>query len=196
MWPFPYFAPASSPIPQHMPSSKELEKEIVHKYTRRSKNVISTSLLGDPVSTVVDLDPPHSTSCMLIIYFRLLRWILLLLQTWIFLLHSERVNNLVLSILFLILFPMIILPHYLISVHCLSFVSIPKSYQESLMYLEGSRPWMTRWMLSSHIRLGILCLLHLDYMWSVVTRCLLSTIIQMAQWTYIRLAKLHEIFLI
>jgi len=78
----PYFAPITScPIPQLMPSSGDLEKEIVPKpssvFTRCPKNVVSTSLPADLESTPADLDPSHSTCSPLF----MLRWILLTLQT-------------------------------------------------------------------------------------------------------------------
>jgi len=45
-----------------------------------------------------------------------------------------------------------------------SFISIPKSYEEALMYWNGSWSCMTRWMFSSYVRFRILCLLYLDYL--------------------------------
>ena len=103
-----FISTVASLIPQPMPSSGDLQKEIfpqpLQGYTRRSKNVVSTLLSIDPVFAAVNPDPPHSASLPLILHFLVLRWILLLLQTWTFILHIERVNNLVPSILFLILF--------------------------------------------------------------------------------------------
>jgi len=61
-----YFAPTASHIPQPMPSSEDLEKEIVPKllqlYTKHSKDVVSISLPADLESTTTDHDPPHSAS--------------------------------------------------------------------------------------------------------------------------------------
>jgi len=45
-----------------------------------------------------------------------------------------------------------------------SSVSIPKSYQEALMYSEWKHVMDDKRMLSSHVRLEILCLLPLDYL--------------------------------
>ena len=101
--------------------------------------------------------------CLLILHFLLVRWIILLLQTWIFVLHYKKLNDLVLSILFLILFYMIILPHYLISLPCLRLLFLYLSFiRKHWCTWNGGRSWMMRWMLSSHVRLGILCLLHMN----------------------------------
>jgi len=78
-----YFAStASDPLRQPMSSYGDLKKEIVskplHVYTKHSKNVASTSLHAVPSS--------FCFFCLLLFHFLLLRWILLLLQTWTFLL--------------------------------------------------------------------------------------------------------------
>jgi len=62
-----YFTPmVSSPIPQSMSSSGDLEKDIVRKllqvYTKCFKDVVSTSLRADLESITTNLDPPHSAS--------------------------------------------------------------------------------------------------------------------------------------
>ena len=61
-----YFAPSTSPITQSMPSSENLEKEIIPKslqvFTRCPKNVVSTSLPTDSESTVIDPGLPNSIS--------------------------------------------------------------------------------------------------------------------------------------
>ena len=36
-----------------------------------------------------------------------------------------------------------------------SYVFMPKCYQETLMCRNGSMPWMMRWMFSSHVKLEI-----------------------------------------
>ena len=56
-----YFAhTASDPLPQPMPSCRDLEKKIVSKVlqvnTRCSKNVVSTSGSADPESSAIDHD--------------------------------------------------------------------------------------------------------------------------------------------
>ena len=52
------------PMPQPMPCSENLKKEIVskskHVYTKRFKDVVSTSLLANPESIIVAHDPPRS----------------------------------------------------------------------------------------------------------------------------------------
>ena len=123
--------PPTPPISQFMPSSGDLEKEIVPKplqvFIRRSKNLIFISLHVDPESITADPDSFYFALCLLLFYFLLLRWILLPLETWIFLLHIERVNDLVPNIIFLFFYDNLTPLCHQFALF-VSSVSIPKSY--------------------------------------------------------------------
>ena len=107
-----------------MPSSEDMEKEIVSKlsqvFTRCPRNMLSTSLPTDLESTAAAPDPPHFVSLHVAPSLPTVEMVLQLLQIWIFVLLTGKINNLVLNILF----PMIALPYCLVSLLCTSFVSI------------------------------------------------------------------------
>jgi len=84
--------------------------------------------------------------------FQRAKYFSLSLESWIFLLHIESVNDLIINIIFSILFSMIILPHYLISLSCVYLMFLYLSLiRKRWCTRNGCRSWMTRWMLSSPI---------------------------------------------
>ena len=62
---FLYFVPTTSLIPQFMPIFgiwREIVPKLLHVYTRRSNDVLYSSLPANLESTTADPNPPHSLS--------------------------------------------------------------------------------------------------------------------------------------
>lgn len=91
---------------------------------------------------------PHLNQCLqLPTLIHCLVLMLLILLTWILLLHFAKKNNLLLCILFLILFLMITLTLFVTSLHC-SCVPSPYVYLITKFWCiwPRSMPWMRKWM--------------------------------------------------
>ena len=122
---------------------RKINPKPLQVYTKHFKNVVSTLLTADPIYAAADLILLILLLYLRIFHLLLLRCILILLETWIFLLHIKKINDLVLHILFLILFSMIVLLYYLVSLPypCPLFLCLSHIRKYWCTKIETSHEW-------------------------------------------------------